>query len=293
MSFRSILVTQQCKCSYQAEYLIVRQVDRTVKIHLSEIDAIVFETMSTMVSGYLLSELARHKKLVVFCDDKHLPCGSLLPLYGAHNMRAKCDEQLAWSRPAKKQLWKKIVKQKIMLQADVLEAFGYSQSSQLRTWAADVASDDSTNREACAAALYFPTLFGKSFTRSQNSTINASLNFSYQLLLAFVAREIASRGYLTQMGIHHCSQYNHFNLASDFMEPFRPYFDYFVVLNQGRPFDSTYKADILKLFNETVVYAGGEYRISSVITKYVEDCFRVLDRSMDVGDLEIYSSKYG
>ena len=40
---------------------------------------------------------------------------------------------------------------------------------------------------------------------------------------------MATYGYIQSVGIHHKNQYNHFNLADDIIEPFRPLADLFVL----------------------------------------------------------------
>ncbi len=288
MSFRTVVVSTMSKCTYRDDYLVVRQMDRSVKIHLSEIDVVIFESASVLISSYLLAELAKAKKLVIFCDQKHLPISMMLPYYGACNMRSRCEEQMGWSKPSQKKLWKRVVQHKIQRQSEVLSTRNLSEAENLGTWSKEVASGDTTNREGCSAALYFPALFGEGFTRSEDSTTNAALNFGYQVLLGYVSREIASRGYLTQLGIHHCSQYNHFNLASDLMEPFRPLIDDYVEAYPPEVLDLDYKVKLLQIFNQKVHYLDGNYKVSSVIDMYVEDCFRVLNKKMSVEELVCY-----
>lgn len=59
------------------------------------------------------------------------------------------------------------------------------------------------------------------FTRTEDNIINAALNYGYTIILSAFTREIVANGYLTQLGIFHDNMFNQFNLASDFMEPFR------------------------------------------------------------------------
>ena len=87
---------------------------------------------------------------------------------------------------------------------------------------------DASNREGHAAKVYFNALFGMDFTRSADISINAALNYGYSLLLSAFNREISANGYLTQLGIYHNNMFNHFNLACDFMEPYRVIVDWFV-----------------------------------------------------------------
>lgn len=219
MGFRTVCIESRSRLSYASGYLVVRQSDKDTKVHLGEINLLVIATTQAYVSTYLMSELTKHKIPVVFCDDKSFPIGEYLPLYGSYNSAGRVADQMGWTEPAKKRLWKYVVKHKISRQADMLGYCGHDEEEDvLRNYARSVKSGDTDNREAAAAALYFPTMFGKGFRRDQDIPVNASLNYGYSLLLAKVSREIASRGYLTHVGICHRGELNQWNLACDLME---------------------------------------------------------------------------
>jgi len=55
------------------------------------------------------------------------------------------------------------------------------------------------------------------------------LNYGYAVLLAIVARGLVSSGLLPAVGIHHRNKYNPWCLASDIMEPYRPFVDRIVL----------------------------------------------------------------
>lgn len=141
-----------------------------------------------------------------------------------------------------------------------------------------------TNREGHAAKVYFNALFGKGFSRDIDCSINAQLNYGYGILLACINREIAARGYLTQLGIAHCNEYNHFNLACDFMEPFRPVIDWFVVENAAGDLDITTKETILGLFDAYYEIEGGKYRLSSVVSLFVKTNFAILGERLNMSN---------
>ncbi len=131
--------------------------------------------------------------------------------------------------PQKKQLWQKIVQQKIRNQGFVLEQVGYfNETKRLNRMANQVKSGDKENVEAQAALIYFQTLFGKTFKRSEENNINAHLNYAYTVLRSAIARALVLYGWLPQLGIFHRSEVNPFNLADDFVEPFRPLVDLMV-----------------------------------------------------------------
>ena len=251
----------------------MRKEDDTVKIHLSEISSVVLQTNQVYVSAYLLSELAKAKISFVVSDEKRNPIGQYLPLYGAHNASKRISEQLGWSEPAKKRVWKRVVRDKIAHQAQVLNARAREEMGlRLSKLIPEVRSGDTTNREAHAARLYFQAMFGGDFSRDDDTSINAALDYGYAILLSAVNREIVARGYLTQMGICHKSEYNQFNLGCDLMEPFRPVVDRLVFDNVEDDFTKDTRRLLVDMLNQSLPYRGGMYRAGSIISLYVQDC---------------------
>ncbi len=287
MAFRTVYIESPCKLSYKSGYLVVRKEDDTAKIHLSEVSTIILQTLQVFISAYLMSELAKNKISLVISDDKCNPVGQYLPLYGAHNTSKRIAEQIAWGEPIKKRVWQRVVRDKIRNQAMFLEERDYqSEGKQLRGLVAEVRSGDTTNREAHAARLYFAALFGPTFSREMDAPTNAALNYGYATLLSMVNREIVSRGFLTQAGICHRNEYNQFNLACDLMEPFRPAVDRLVVDCLGFEFDADMRRTLGDLANTYASYRDGSYRLSSVISQYVQQCLNALNKKVAVEDIE-------
>lgn len=292
MGFRAVCIESRCKCTYAGGYLVVTKTDGTTRIHLSEISSVTFCTTKVFLSAYLLSEFAKRKIPVVFSDEKYLPVAECLPIHGTYNGSASIASQLQWSVPCKKRLWKTVVQHKIGLQATVLENAGNtSAATVLRNHMKAVKSGDSTNREAVAAATYFPALFGEPFTRDLDCPLNTSLDYGYSIVLSRVAREIASHGYLTQIGIHHRGELNPWNLACDLMEPFRPYIDT-VIMRAGKDdFDANMRRQLIQIMSDSVKYGDGYYRLGSVVTYYVRDCLSAMERAIQPEDIKIYELK--
>ena len=285
--FRNIVISSPCKLQYKGGYMVVRREDDTAKVHLSEISSVVLQTNQVFVSAYLLSELAKAKVAFVVSDEKRDPIGQYLPLYGAHNTSKRIAEQLEWGEPIKKRVWQRIVRDKIRHQSDVLHARAREEQGEtLKSIVAEVRSGDTTNREGHAARLYFSSLFGPSFSRDDDTPLNAALNYGYAILLSSVNREIAARGYLTQAGICHRNEFNQFNLSCDFMEPFRPLVDRIVFDNFDGEFSRETKLLLVDMLNQGIAYRGGTYRVGSVISLYTADCFKALDRKLSVDEIE-------
>lgn len=273
--------------SYKSGYLVVRKEDDTAKIHLSEVSTVILQTMQVFISAYLMAELAKNKISLVVSDNKCNPIGQYLPLYGAHNTSKRIAEQIAWGEPIKKRVWQHVVRDKIRNQAQFLEEREYEKEArQLYGIVPEVRSGDTTNREAQAARLYFSALFGSGFSREGDTPINAALNYGYAIVLSAVNREIVSRGFLTQTGICHRNEYNQFNLACDLMEPFRPAVDRLVVDCLNSVFDSETRRVLGDVVNVHAVYRDGSYRLSSVMSQYVQQCLNALNKKIAVDDIE-------
>lgn len=289
MAFRHVILREPCRCSYKGGYLVVRKEDDTIKVHLSEIASLTLQTTQAYISAYLLSELAKSKISFVISDDKNEPIGQYLPLYGAHNTSRRIGEQLAWGEPIKKRVWQRVVKDKITNQAQLLSDRARDEvAAQLASMVKEVRSGDTTNREACAAKVYFQALFGDGFTREQGNAINAALNYGYAVILSAVNIELVSRGYLTQLGICHRSEYNQFNFGCDLMEPFRPVVDRTVFDNITGSFGEQEKLLMVDMLNLTVSYRDGSYKLKSVISLYVQDCLNALNKRLPVEDIEAF-----
>lgn len=265
MSWRIVSVSSISKLDYKMDYLVVRNQEGIKRIHLSEIAILILESTAISMTAYLLCELSRRKIDVIFCDEKRCPYGMLMPFFGSHDTSLKYRTQAAWNADIKGVVWAEIVRSKICGQIAVLPAERESERMLLESYLPEIEPGDVTNREGHAAKVYFNALFGMSFSRSQDNNINAALNYGYGILLSAVAREIAVNGYCTQLGIFHNNMFNALNLASDLMEPFRPFIDKTVSgLDHGR-FGHEEKVRLVQRLNDQVMIGGQiQYMLNAI-----------------------------
>lgn len=287
MSWRTVVITSSAKLDYQLGYMVVRR-DTVTKIHLSEINTIIIESTSVSLTAALLSECVKHRIKVVFCDEKRNPSSELMAYYGSHDTSRKVRSQIAWDIDIKTAVWTEIVSAKIRNQMSLLELESKEESSLLQKYLNELQFGDSTNREGHAAKVYFNALFGKDFTRSDDNTINAALNYGYSIILSSFTREIVSNGYITQLGLFHDNMYNQFNLASDLMEPFRPLVDGCVLRSQFSVFESNEKRRIIDILNYEVMINGKKEYVSNAIKIYTKSVFDAIE-DKDVSEIRFYS----
>ena len=288
MSFRTVVITKQSRISYKNRFLVVKQDMDEKYIHLSEIDTIIVDSISVSISAYLLKELSDNKINIIFCDDKHNPFGELMSFYSRHNSSKKILMQAKWTNAKTDELWKNIVKNKIMNQALMLNKIKSPNYDLVLSYIEEVKVGDKTNREGHAAKVYFNSLFGKNFVRNSGDSINAALNYGYAVLLSSINKEVINNGYLTQLGIHHKNEFNEFNLSCDLMEPFRIVIDHFVYYNQQREFDSTYKLDIVNIFNDKYKYNGKNYTLKDILKLYVKNTLDCMEKESPYKDFVFY-----
>lgn len=289
MSWRIVVVSNVAKLDLKLNHLVVRK-EKIIKIPLSEIHTLMIESTAVSMTAALLVELMKKKIKVIFCDEKRNPNSELIPYYGSHDTSAKIRSQIGWDSIFKQEVWAEIVREKIKNQMRTLEKYEYEEYKILKQYSQEVELGDSSNREAHAAKVYFNTLFGTDFSRAEDNSINAALNYGYSLLLSTVNREVVFNGYLTTLGIFHDNMFNPFNLSSDLMEVFRAVVDEAVLEMQPEKFEKEEKYILLDILNKTVIIDGRRCHLTQAIKIY---CKSVLDavQEKDLSILRFYRNE--
>lgn len=287
MGFKSIIVTKPAKLSYKNGYMIIRT-DITTMVHISEIELILLDTLTVTLTGYLLNELITNKVKIVFSDNQHNPLGEIVPYYGAHNSSKRIRLQINWCEDFKQHIWMNIIKSKITNQMNVLLTNKKSESLLLQKYISEVQVGDKTNREGHAAKVYFNSLFGNDFNREQTNNVNAALDYGYAIILSSMNKYIVSKGYITNIGINHKNEFNHFNLGCDLMEPFRCFVDSLVYKNKQRIFDKDYRIDLVNILNKKVRYMKKVYHLSNCIELFIHNISDCLNSCIITDDSIFY-----
>lgn len=280
MGWRTVVVNKNCKLSYKNDYLIIRS-ENLQMIHLSEINLIIIENGMVSITSYLINELINNKIKLIFCDEKHNPAGEVIPYYGSFNTSKKILKQTNWKEERKDLVWQQIVKIKIHNQAMVLKELKIENYEKLLEFETQVLPGDKTNREGHAAKVYFNLLFGKKFIRGENDNINSSLDYGYTIMLSTMNKEIVSKGYITQLGINHRSEFNQFNLACDLMEPFRPLVDKIVYENCNLELNKNQKYKLIDVLNNKIEIGHKEQYVGNAIPIYIQSVFDALENEKE------------
>lgn len=288
MSWRTVVISQRCKLDLKMGNLVVRA-DDIKRVRLDEISIIIIEDVAVSLTGYLINEIAKRKIKLIFCDEKRNPYSELVPMYGSHDCSAKLKNQIQWRNDTKAMIWTAIVAEKINKQAEMLIRISKNEEAKLlRQYINELEFNDSTNREGHSAKVYFNGVFGKEFSRTQDNSINAALNYGYSILLSTVNREIVANGYTTKLGLFHDNMFNFYNLSCDFMEPFRVVIDRIVYESGITIFDKEEKHNLIfTILNYTLLIDGQEEFFSNAVKIYCRSVLKALNNN-DISNICFY-----
>lgn len=291
-SFRTLIIEKSGKLTLKDGLLIVESEDKISEFAISELVAILINTHDLTISSALLSELQKHAVSLIVCDEKKLPIGEMHALRANQSSAGQIIEQSTWSSRQKNDVWAKIVRQKIVNSGCLLCSIGKEDlAEEIFAYANEVKSGDITNREAISARRYFRALFGDDFNRQQSSIVNAALNYGYSILASKISRYLVCAGYSTALGIHHCSQYNFWNLSYDLIEPFRVFVDKCVYLHRECEFNKEYKKLLIEVCETEVKYSCKKYTLSYAIELYCRDVLASVKQDdsskIEIGNIEM------
>ncbi|WP_338972310.1 type II CRISPR-associated endonuclease Cas1 [Fusobacterium nucleatum] len=274
--WRVIVVTGRGKLDLRYNSISIRRDNGTDFIHIGEVNTLILETTTISITAALMCELIKQKVKVIFCDEKSNPHFELLPFYGSHDCSAKIKEQIAWTDFLKESLWTVIVTEKIENQMKLLKKLNKEEYRILEEYLSQIEHNDNTNREGHSAKIYFSALFGNNFSRNKENSLNAFLNYGYQLLLSAFNKEIVANGYLTQIGLFHKNMFNYYNLSSDLMEPFRVIVDELVYKENPQKFEKDEKRKLQNILNLKFRINNVNHYLSDIIKIYTKSIFDAL-----------------
>ena len=279
MGYRQVIIKKSEKLHFKDNQLIIDKDESSIKVPLEDISYILIEDSSTILTTRLLAELGKNAISLIVCDEKFEPTSIMYP-YNYHFKQLDVfSHQLEIDDSIKNEFWNQIVKRKIENSIRVLEMTSKEEFpiSKLTEYINEITDGDSKNREGLAAKMYFRSLFGSDFIRFYDDNVNAALNYGYTIIASAIIRNLAVYGLNTYLGIHHSSKINNFNLAYDFLEPYRSVVDKFVYDNKDDivlPLYFEFRKKLINLLNKEVLHQNKkytiEYSIGLLIKSYIK-----------------------
>nr|WP_194093720.1 CRISPR-associated endonuclease Cas1 [Marivivens aquimaris] len=137
------------------------------KAELDDLDAVLVTAQGLMWSNIALAHLAAHNVPVMILNANFAPNAVVMPLCGNGEHGYRMRNQAAASLPLRKQIWARLVRQKIAAQAALLKDVGCG-SERVKRLSHAVRSGEPDNREGRAAQLYWTRLLGRTFRRDRD-----------------------------------------------------------------------------------------------------------------------------
>ena len=254
--------------------IVFSQTEETHFIAACDIAVLILAHPCIRLSLPVQQELAKNGAVIVTAGEKYIPCALTLPIgINADGARRPHYQAKYIATETAGSWWAQLIKAKILGQALVAANFDETLTDKLELVSKYVETGDKGLHEAHAAQVYWPEYFKSlhsevEFREKQGAAdpINITLNYGYAVLRAIIARALVGAGLCLNFGVGHCRKDNPFNLADDFIEPFRFLVDAIVwnLFNRDsfKSFDKDLKKQLLSsLLASTVKISGKEYRL--------------------------------
>lgn len=290
MGFKTLEIVEGEILKTFLDNLLVYRKNTKIIIPINTIDTLIIDNCMSNISVQLLNKLSENNILTIVCDKRHLPSLQILPINGNYNSLKIIQQQIKWTNKSKGLLWQQIVREKIKNQINLLKFLNID-TKDLDELKNEIDFFDISNREGHASKIYWHKLFGKNFNRDDDNEINVLLNYGYAVLLGYLSRSIVKKGLDNRISIFHKSFNNHFALACDLMEPFRPMVDYLIhkfYLENNCMILTTLKDEIIKLFTNKIKINDQFDYFNNAVDKTIDSVIK----NMNIPNINIEYDKF-
>lgn len=279
---RILLIESPAHLSVDLGRICIRRKDHLDAFALPrDIAVLCLHHHTIQISVHVLRALAEAGAGVIVTDAGHHPSAWLLPTNGNGELVRRLRQQMQLDAHSRKgSLWQQLVQARLRTQAANLRALGRKGALRLERLASQVSLGDTGKCEGQGARHYWRHLFSADFRRGKQGAadpVNARLNFGYAVLRSMIARSLAMAGLNPALGLGHASMENPFNLADDFIEPYRFLVERHVAMCEAGEFDGQARKSLLRLVEIEVALNGAGYRLPAAINESIASYLRILD----------------
>ena len=145
---KTIYIGNPARLSLRHGQMLIEKPEELVHntIPVEDTGILILDHSQITLTHGLMEELVENNAAILFCNNKHMPHGLVLPMdtHSTFSQNIKC--QIEASEPLKKQLWKQTVEAKIKNQIALLKKLG-KVSARMEYLHKNVQSGDKTNAE--------------------------------------------------------------------------------------------------------------------------------------------------
>jgi len=256
----------------------IKSTDECYKIAVDDIKAVIVCTPAVSFSNNAIAALLKNNVVIQHCDRTFKPVGWSVPL--ARIVKTKVfRNQIQQNEEFTTSLWKKIVKQKALNQAAVLDIIGCDSHNLYNLINKPLMNEANIAKQYWKDYFFFLSEPMNREHKNAQSFENACLNYGYAVLKTIIYRSILIHGLLPNLGIHHKGNYKTTPLVYDLTEPYRAFIDlylYYFSKNYPAEFENEEIQEWIKfipncLKNYRIKYKENSYKIIDIIDIYIEE----------------------
>lgn len=256
----------------------VKSTKECYKLPIDDVKAVIVCTPAVSFSNTAIATLLKNNVVIQHCDREFQPIGWSVPL--ARIVKTKVfKNQIAQNEEFTISLWKKIVKQKALNQAAVLDIIGCDSHNLYNLINKPLMNEANIAKQYWKDYFFFLSVPMKREHQNAQNFENACLNYGYAVLKTLIYRSILIHGLLPNLGIHHTGNYKTTPLVYDLTEPFRAFIDlylYYFSKNYEDEFENEEIQEWIKfipncLKNYRIHYKENSYKIVDIIDIYIEE----------------------
>ncbi|MBR6162948.1 type II CRISPR-associated endonuclease Cas1 [bacterium] len=294
MSYHIIHITKPTSYILVEKGLLFCNVKKTgeiFKIALDDIKAVIVCTPAVSFSNNAIASLLSRNVVIQHCDKMFQPIGWSVPLSRIVKTNV-FKNQISKNDDFTNELWKKIIRQKALNQAVVLDIMNVGHHKLYNLINKTLMSEANIAKQYWAD--YFSCLSEpmKREHKNAQSFENACLNYGYAVLKTLIYRSILIHGLLPNLGIKHTSNYKTTPLVYDLTEPFRAFVDFYLY-RFSREYDVEFENQEIQEWikyipscfkNYRLEYKSNSYKIVDIIDIYIEEIARAFSK-FDCSDI--------
>lgn len=81
-AFKTLLISYNAKLNLELNHLVIKQDENIAKLFLKDINIIVLESLQASLSSAFFNAFAKHKIILLTCDETHSINGVFTPFLG-------------------------------------------------------------------------------------------------------------------------------------------------------------------------------------------------------------------
>ncbi len=267
------------------------------KIPIDDLRVLIVATHQVSFTNSCLARLMENDVVVLHCNNQYKPTGWSVGLDRVVKPKAFLN-QIKQDVKLYTTLWEKVLYSKVMNQAGNLDLLGVKEHNLFNLIKQSAISEGNIAKQYWKQYFCALNVDIKRERRGAKEFENSCLNYGYAVISTLIYRSLLVHGLCPNLGIHHKEKYDSTPLVYDFVEPFRPFIDFYFYQFK-KNFENKFMLKDHKIWCEYLAFCLKSYRLkiktlTYKIIDYVDIYIECLTKSflmLDAKDLIVPNIK--